>query len=193
MMKKTKIIVLAGSARKESVNKKLARVATKLLFEAGADVEYIDLKDYPMPIYDGDLESECGLPDNAKKIKQKFKEANALVVVSPEYNSSISPLLKNVFDWISRTETENEPTLVAFRGKVAALLSASPGALGGLRGLNHVRDILGNIGVILLPDQLAIGESFKAFDTQGNLVSDKNHDRVKKIMRQLVEVTDSLN
>ena len=139
------ILFLAGSARKESINKKLARLAATMAEATGADVTLIDLKDYDMPIYNGDLEQENGLPENAKKLKKIFIEHDGFFIASPEYNSSYSALLKNTIDWLSRPHKENEPPLTAYKGKVAALGATSPGALGGLRGLVALRMLLGKI------------------------------------------------
>ena len=120
--------------------------------EAGGEVTLIDLKDFPLPLFDQDLEAEQGMPENGTRLKKLFIDHDGLLIASPEYNSSFPAVLKNAIDWVSRP-APGEPSLVAFRGKVATLMSASPGAQGGLRGLVHVRSILGNIGVIVLPDQ----------------------------------------
>src|SRR5262249_15022647 len=150
-----RILAFAGSTRRESFNKKLLQHAAKGAREAGAEVTLLDLKDIPLPLFDQDLEAEHGMPDNGAKLKKLFIDHDGLLIASPEYNSSVTAVLKNALDWVSRP-APGEPSLVAFRGKVAALLSASPGALGGLRGLVHVRSILGNIGVIVLPEQFAV-------------------------------------
>ncbi len=163
------ILAFAGSTRAGSFNKKLIRVAAAAAREAGAEVTLIDLRDLPLPLFDGDLEDAGGLPENAIKLKALLRAHDGFLISSPEYNSSITGVLKNAIDWASRAETDDEPSLVAFRGKAAALLSASPGALGGLRGLVHLRAILGNIGVIVLPDQLALGSAHEAFDEFGAL------------------------
>jgi chromate reductase, NAD(P)H dehydrogenase (quinone) len=187
-----KILVFAGSLRKDSFNKKLARVAAQNAKEAGADVTLIDLKDYPLPVYDGDIESSQGLPDNAKKLKKIFLENQALFISSPEYNSSISGTLKNVFDWVSRSETKEEGSLACYKRKVAALLSASPGALGGLRGLVTVRSILGNIGVLVLPAQVAVSKADEAFADDGSLKDARQAAAVKNLAAELVMVTSKL-
>ena len=155
-MTSPKILAFAGSTRSGSFNKKLIRLAADDARAAGAEVTLIDLRDFPMPLFDGDLEEKEGLPENAKKLKSLMRANDGFLISSPEYNSSVSGVLKNAIDWASREETDDEPPLVCFRGKVAALLSASPGGLGGLRGLVILRSILGNIGVIVLPDQLAV-------------------------------------
>jgi chromate reductase, NAD(P)H dehydrogenase (quinone) len=150
MSNSPKILALAGSARKGSFNVRLLRIAADAVRRSGGDVTLVDLRDYPLPLYDGDLEADEGVPDKAVKLAQLMLDHDALLIASPEYNSSITPLLKNTIDWVSRP-SKNIPGLAAFKGKVAALMSASPGALGGLRGLVHVRSILGNIGVIVFP------------------------------------------
>lgn len=129
-----KILVISGSARKESVNGKVAKVACGLAAEMGVEAEWIDPREHVLPLYDADLEEASGLPDAAKLLKAKFVAADALIFCSPEYNSSVTPLLKNLIDWVSRAESEDEPPLAAYQGKVAGLLSASPGgsvACGG--------------------------------------------------------------
>jgi NAD(P)H-dependent FMN reductase len=158
-----RFLAFAGSTRRESFNKKLVQNATKGARAAGAEVTLLDLKDFPLPLFDQDLEAERGMPDHGAKLKQLFIDHDGLLIASPEYNSSITAVLKNVIDWVSRP-APGEPPLVAFKGKVATLMSASPGALGGLRGLVHVRSILGNIGVIVLPDQIAVAKAREAFN-----------------------------
>ena len=118
----------------------------------------LDLRDYPMPLYDGDLEEASGIPEPARRFKQVLIEHDGFLIASPEYNSSISPALKNAIDWASRP-VPGEPALVAYQGKTAGLMAASPGALGGLRGLVHVRAILGNIGVLVIPEQIAVSSA----------------------------------
>lgn len=166
-MKKPKILVFAGSTRTDSYNKKLAQAAAKIAGEAGAAATYVDLRDLAIPLYDGDLEDQSGLPEGAKKLKGLLRESDGFIIASPEYNSSVTGVLKNAIDWASRSETDDEPSLVAYRGKAAVLLSASPGALGGLRGLVHLRAILGNIGVIVLPEQVAVSKAYELFDDSG--------------------------
>ncbi len=138
-MNKPKILAFAGSTRSASFNKRLARIAAEGARKAGADVTFIDLRDYPMPLYDGDLEDKEGLPANAKKLKEIFLAHKGLLIASPEYNSSMPGVLKNTIDWVSRVSDPKEVPLACFDGKVATLMSASPGALGGLRGLVHLR------------------------------------------------------
>ncbi|MCZ6726530.1 MAG: NAD(P)H-dependent oxidoreductase [Acidobacteria bacterium] len=186
-----RILAFAGSARAGSVNKKLVRVAARMAREAGAEVTEIDLQDFPLPLYDGDLEEDQGVPGNATRIRDLMRDHDGLLLSCPEYNSSITPLLKNTFDWVSRP-ADGQPSLIAFRGKVATLLSASPGALGGLRGLVHVRAILGNVGVLVLPSQVAVSQAHKAFSDDGELADEGAAARVEKAVAELVEVVGKL-
>ena len=163
-----RILAFAGSTRKESFNKKLIHIAVQGARDAGAEVTLIDLKDFSLPLFDQDLEAEQGMPENGQKLKKLFIDHDGLLIASPEYNSSITAVLKNAVDWVSRP-APNEPALVGFKGKVATLMSTSPGALGGLRGLVHVRSILGNIGVIVLPDQIAVAKAHEVFHSDGSL------------------------
>ena len=181
-----RILAFAGSTRRESFNKKLVPIAAKGARDAGAEVTLIDLKDYPLPLFDQDLEAEQGMPENGKKLKKLFIDHDGLLIASPEYNSSFPAVLKNAIDWVSRP-APGEPSLVAFRGKVATLMSASPGALGGLRGLVHVRSILGNIGVIVLPNQIAVAKTHEAFQPDGSLVDAKQQAGIEGLGRTLAE------
>ena len=167
-MSQPKILAFAGSTRQGSFNKQLVRIAAKGAEKAGAQVTVIDLRDYPLPLFDEDDEAASGMPEQGKALKRLMIEHDGVLISAPEYNSSITAVLKNAIDWVSRREG-NEAPLVAFRGKGAALMSASPGALGGLRGLVHVRSILGNIGVIVLPDQVAVPKAADAFTADGEL------------------------
>ena len=185
------ILAFAGSVRKDSFNKKLVRIAADGAREAGIKVTVIDLKDYPLPLFDQDLETAEGLPENAQKLKKLFIDHQSLLIASPEYNSSITPVLKNALDWISRP-APNEAPLAAFQGKVASLISASPGALGGLRGLVHVRAILGNLGVIVLPDQIAVPKAHDAFADDGALKDAKQQAGVRQLGKKLAETVSKL-
>lgn len=184
MSEAPKIAAFAGSLRKDSFNKKLVQIAAKGASAAGADVTYIDLSDYPLPVYNQDIEEKDGIHENAEKLKKILREQDGFLISSPEYNSSISAALKNFIDWTSRPPSDN---LVSFRGKAALLLSASPGGLGGLRGLVHVRSILGNIGVIVLPQQKAVSSAHNVFDDKGNIKDEKQNSEIKKLGADLAE------
>lgn len=172
-----KILAFAGSVRKESFNRKLIRLAIPAAERAGAQVTLIELADYPLPLFDQDLEA-AGTPENAKRLKQVFLEHDGLLIAAPEYNSSITPLLKNTIDWVSRSTSPGEPSVAAFRGKAAGLISASPSGLGGLRGLVHLRSILGNIQVVVIPEQATVPVANEAFDAAGAL---KEPSRLKAV------------
>lgn len=179
-----RILAFAGSLRRDSFNKKLVSIAAQGARDAGAEVTVLDLKDFPLPLFDQDFEAEQGMPENGKKLKKLFIEHDGLLIASPEYNSSVTAVLKNVIDWVSRPAPD-EPSLVAFQGKVAALISASPGALGGLRGLVHVRSILGNIGVVVLPSQIAVAKAHEAFQPDGTLADPKQQAGIEGIGKTL--------
>jgi chromate reductase, NAD(P)H dehydrogenase (quinone) len=187
-----KILAFAGSARQESLNKKLVQIAVQGAKTAGAEVTYLDFRDLPLPLYDEDLEAAEGFPANVLQLKELMKAHQGFLIACPEYNSSITPLLKNAIDWASRPQP-GEPSLACFKDKVAVLMSASPGALGGLRGLIHVRSILGNIGVLVLPDQKAIGNGFQAFDQNGNLKDAAQQSAILELGSKLTAVTARLN
>lgn len=185
-MSAPKILAFAGSTRTGSYNKQLARAAAEAARAAGAEVTFVDLRDLALPLFDEDLESASGLPENAKKLKALLQSHEGLLIASPEYNSSVTAVLKNAIDWASRAESDDEPSLSAFRGKAVALLSASPGALGGLRGLVHLRSILGNLGMHVLPDQFALSKAHEAFDAEGQLLGDRARQQVKGLAEALV-------
>jgi len=175
-----RILAFAGSTRTDSYNKKLVKIAAAGARAAGAEVTYLDLRDFPLPLFDEDLEAAEGLPANARRLKDLLLAHQGFLIASPEYNSSISAVLKNAIDWTSRPAPGEAP-LGAFAGRVAALMSASPGALGGLRGLVHVRAILGNIRVLVLPDQIAVPRAFEAFNADGALVDPAQQAAVEKL------------
>jgi NAD(P)H-dependent FMN reductase len=163
------ILVVAGSARLDSVNRKLARQTVEALRHAGVEATLADLRDFPMPIYDGDLEAGEGIPPAAKALKELTRAHDGFAIASPEYNGSFPALLKNALDWISRPEPGERP-LEVFRGKVAAILSASPGPGGGRRGLHQLRELLEMMSVSVIPRELAIAQSGGAFDDTGRLI-----------------------
>ena len=180
MANPVKILAFAGSLRRESYNKKLVRVAAAGARAAGAEVTELDLRDVPLPIFDEDLEAEEGLPPNARRLKDLMLAHDGFLISAPEYNSSITAVLKNAIDWASRP-VAGEPALACFVGKVASLTAASPGALGGLRGLVTVRSILGNIGVVVMPNQIALPKAHEAFNPDGSLKNPKDQAGVEKL------------
>jgi len=191
-MSQPKIVAFAGSLRAGSYNKKLVALAAEAARAAGAEATVVDLRELALPVFDQDIEDTTGLPECAKKFKALLRASDGFLIASPEYNSSITAALKNAIDWASRAESDDEPSLAAFRGKAAALMSASPGALGGLRGLVTVRSILSNIGVLVLPDQIAINTAHEAFDEAGKLKDERKAKQVAALARGLVELTTKL-
>lgn len=192
MSSQAKILCFAGSLRRTSYNKKLVKIAMDGAKAAGAQVTYIDLYDKPFPLYNEDDEKNYGIPENVIEIKKIMKEHNAFLIASPEYNSSVSGALKNFIDWASRPEPGEKP-LVCFRGRVAGIMSASPGALGGLRGLVTLRSILENIGVIVNPTQVAIATAQEAFDEESQLKDEKKQKAVRDLGAEIEKLATKLN
>lgn len=191
MSNRPKILCLAGSLRKDSFNKKLVKVAMEAAKEAGAETTYVDLKDYPMPIYDGDIEAESGIPENAQKLMKMMKEHHAFLIASPEYNSSISAALKNFIDWTSRPHG-GDKSLACYTGKIAGIMAASPGAMGGLRGLVTLRSILGNISVVVVPEQTAVSQAGDAFTEDGKLKDEKYQKSIANIAKRVTGLTKAV-
>ena len=186
MSTKPRILAFAGSLRKDSYNKKLVAIAAQGARDAGADVTLIDLADYPLPLFDEDCEREQGMPENGKKLKQLFLEHDGLLISSPEYNSGFSAVLKNAIDWVSRSAPGEKP-LSAYVGKTAALIAASPGGFGGLRGLVPLRMLRGNIQVLVIPDQIVIAQAHEAFALDGSLKDAGKQAGTIAIGRKLAE------
>ncbi|MBL6600592.1 MAG: NAD(P)H-dependent oxidoreductase [Alphaproteobacteria bacterium] len=186
-----KILIFAGSARSASFNKKLAAAAAGMAREAGAEVTLLDLADHRLRMYDGDDEAGSGVPEDARALRRIFLAHDGLIIASPEYNSSIAPILKNTLDWISRPDGD-DAMVAAYRGKVAGIMSASPGALGGLRGLVHLRSILGNIGVTMVPQQVAISGAAKAFNEDGSLADEGQAGQVKAVVDAVIRTAGAL-
>ena len=175
-----KILAFAGSLRADSFNKKLVKIAIKGAEAAGAEVTYLDLRDYPLPVFDEDLEKAEGMPANGRKLKDLMFAHDGWLLACPEYNSSITAVLKNTIDWTSRKQGDEAP-LGCFTSKAVTLMAASPGALGGLRGLVVVRMLLSNIGMIVLPNQVAIPNAATAFNPDGTLVDARKNADVTKL------------
>ena len=190
-MPATRILAFSGSLRTDSWNGKLVRASLEGARAAGAEPTFIALRDYPLPIYDQEIEDREGLPQNATKLKELFKSHGGLVLGCPEYNSSITAALKNVIDWVSRP-APNEKSLECFTGKVCGLLAASPGALGGLRGLVTVRYVLSNIGVIVLPQQFALQKASEAFGEDGKLKDPTQQKNAAAIAEKVAQVAMKL-
>jgi NAD(P)H-dependent FMN reductase len=179
-----KVLAFAGSTRKDSYNKKLVAQAAEMARQKGAKVTVIDLLDYPMPLYDGDLEAKQGLPTFAKKFRELMIQNDAIIIASPEYNGSISAVLKNALDWASRGE-KGQYSPDAYQGKKFAIMSASPGKGGGIRGLVHLRAILEGLGGTVMKDQVTVPEAYKAFDDKGKLSLELNRKLQQEINQLL--------
>ena len=188
----TNILAFAGSARRASFNKRLIKIAASGARDAGARVTLIDLADFSMPLFDQDLEAARGMPPAAGEFKTLLIQHDGFLIASPEYNSALSPLLKNAIDWASRSEAEDEKPLAAYTGKFAGIMAASPSALGGLRGLIALRMLLGNLGVTVLPGQLAVPHARQAFAEDGSLVDPKKHRTASGIGVQLAQMIGRL-
>ncbi len=189
--KKPRLLAFAGSLRRGSLNKRALRAAVPMARAAGAEVTEIDLSDFRLPVYDGDLEEEEGLPESARRLKELMKSHDGFLICTPEYNGSIPGMLKNVIDWASRAE-EGEAPLACFTGKTAGLMSASPGALGGIRSLAAVRAILENLGVLVAPRQVAISQAHAAFAEDGSFLDAKRAAAVAAMTAALAELTRRL-
>jgi len=192
MAERLRVLAFAGSTRRDSFNRKLVRLAATGAREAGAVVSEIDLADFRLPLFDQDEEAEQGKPERAAALKRLFVDHDALLIASPEYNGSLTGVLKNTIDWVSRSDDGETTPLLAFRGKAVALMSASPGVLGGLRGLVHLRAILGGLGCIMLPEQVAVPMAREAFDTGGGLSDQRQQEKVLGLGRSLAEVGHKL-
>ena len=176
-----KILAFAGSLRKDSYNKKLVKIAVQGALEAGAKVTYIDLREFPLPFYDQEIEDSEGLPSNAMILKKMMWEHDGFLLACPEYNSSMSAVFKNTIDWTSRKATPDETFLSCFIDKAISLMSASPSPVGGLRGLVHVRSMFSNLFTHVLPDQKCIGAAYEAFDEKGQLKSSTHQEEVMRL------------
>lgn len=191
-MSAPKILAFSGSLRVESFNQKMVKVAAEGAKAAGAEVTVISLREYPLPLMDEDLEAASGLPENARNLKDLFKSHDGVLLASPEYNGSVTAALKNAIDWVSRPLGDDEP-LEAFGNKVWCIMSASPGGLGGIRGLIHLRSLLGGIRVHVIPQQHALGGAGDKFDAQGKLTDEKLRESVMGLGRTLADTCRKLN
>lgn len=179
----TKVLAFTGSLRSDSVNKKLLIEAASIAKQMGATVDIIDLNEYPMPFYHGDLEASEGLPESAKRLRQKMMQSQIILIATPEYNGSVSGVLKNAIDWASRNE-KGEPSRDAFKGKKFIIMSATPGQGGGTRALAHLQVIIENVGGIVMPEKMALPNAYSAFDEKGHLTEMKQNKRLTAIVKQ---------
>lgn len=183
-----KILVFAGSIRAGSFNARLAALAAKELALAGADVTRISLEDYPLPLYDGDSEAQSGAPDHARKLKQMMAGHAGVFIASPEYNASLTPLLKNTIDWISRVRERGEPPLAVFKNRAFAIGGASNSPYGALRSLMALRQVLElGCGALVIPEQITVFRAGEAFDDNDNLTDEHAANTLKRVLGRLIE------
>jgi chromate reductase, NAD(P)H dehydrogenase (quinone) len=188
-MSNPRILVFAGSIRSGSFNARLAAIAAKELALAGAEVTHISLHDYAMPIYDGDLEAGSGAPENAVKLKRMMMLHQGVFIASPEYNASVTPLLKNTLDWISRVREGREPPLAAYKNRVFALGGASNGQYGAMRSLLALRQVLEiGCGALVSPDQIAVSRAADAYDEMDQFKDEQNTVRLRNVVRRLIDM-----
>ena len=186
-MSALKILVIPGSLRTGSLNARLAAVAASELAQAGAEVTRIALSDFPLPIYDGDLQAKSGVPKHAVNLKRMMSAHHGVLIVTPEYNSSVPALVKNTIDWISRVQDANETRGEVFRERVFAIASASGGRLGGTRALAALRLILSACHATVIPNQLALSFADEAYDEMDRLKNAADSDALKALARQLID------
>jgi NAD(P)H-dependent FMN reductase len=187
-MPQPKILVFAGSIRTGSFNARLAALAAKELALIDADVTRISLEDFPLPLYDGDLEAKSGVPANALNLKRMMAEHRGVFIASPEYNASVTPLLKNTIDWISRVHERGEPPLAVFKGRAFALGGASDSAYGAVRSLMALRQVLElGCGALVIPEQITVFRASEAFDEMDNLKEERAASSLKRLVQRLAD------
>lgn len=191
--KHPRILFFAGSARKGSHNMRLAELGARIAEANGIAATFADLGDYPLPLYDADLQKNTGIPDNALKFEALMRVHTGVFIACPEYNASITPLLKNLLDWLSRIRNENDENQTVFKTRVFALGSSSPGGMGGLRGLNTVRTVLEiGLGALVLPEQFAVPRAIEAYDDHGHLKNKEGQEQYKALIHKLARAVHFL-
>jgi chromate reductase len=184
-----KVLVLAGSLRSGSHNARLAALAAKELTAAEAEVTRISLADYPLPLFDADLMSDSGLPRQAIELRNVLTAHQGVFIASPEYSASVSPLIKNAIDWLSRARDSSEQNYAVYKNRVFALGAAANGSAGGVRGLMALRQVLElGCGALVLPEQITVGRAGQAFDEMDNLKDEAQAATLKGIVRRLIEM-----
>lgn len=191
-MSALKILVIPGSLRSGSLNAKLAAVAAHGFAQAGAEVSRISLADFPLPIYDGDLQAKSGVPKNAVNLKRMIGAHHGVLIVTPEYNSSVPPLLKNAIDWVSRVQDPHEVRGQVFRDRVFAIAAASGGRLGGSRALAALRLILSACQATVIPNQLALSFAEHAYDDMDRLRHPADVEAMQAMVRQLIDLSQRM-
>ena len=191
-MSALKILVIPGSLRTGSLNARLAAAAAHEIAQAGADVSRISLNDFPLPIYDGDLQAKSGVPKNAVNLKRMMAAHHGVLIVTPEYNASVPALLKNAIDWISRVQDTHEVRGQVFRDRAFAIAAASESRLGGARSLAALRLILSACHAVVIPNQLALSFASEAYDDMDRLKHPADIEALKALVRQLIEFSQAM-
>jgi NAD(P)H-dependent FMN reductase len=191
-MSALKILVIPGSLRSGSLNARLAAVAAHEIALAGAEVTRISLADFPLPIYDGDLQTKSGVPKNAVNLKRMMGAHHGVLIVTPEYNSSVPPLVKNSIDWVTRVQDPHETRGQVFRERAFAIAAASGGRLGGARALAALRLILAACHAMVVPNQLALSFAEEAYDDTDRLKHPADIEALKAVVRQLIDFSQRM-
>ena len=187
-----RVLAMSGSARMGSLNQRLLNVAVQGALAAGAKVTVVSLSDFPLPFFDSELEQEQGVPANALDLQKLFSEHDALLVASPDYNGGYTALLKNTIDWMSRPTTEKVSGMALFANKPTAVISASPGPMGGIRSMLAMRGVLEKLGAVLIPQTFTLGVAHLAFAENGQLTNPQVEGEVKAVGAALVKVSGAL-
>ncbi len=194
MTSTVRLLFFAGSSRTGSYNQRLAELGAKIAEANGIASTFADIGEYPMPLYNGDDEATSGPPENAYKFKELMAAHTGIFIASPEYNSSITPLLKNTLDWVSRVREPAPSGAEVYKTRVFALGSASPGGMGGLRSLTTVRQVLElGLGALVLPDQFAVSRAKDAFDADGHLHNKESQEIFKALIQKLARAAHVLH
>jgi NAD(P)H-dependent FMN reductase len=191
-MSALKILVIPGSLRTGSLNARLAAAAAYEFAQAGAEVTRISLADFPLPIYDGDLQTKSGVPKNAINLKRMIGAHHGVLIVTPEYNSSVPPLVKNTIDWVSRVQDAHEVRGQVFRERPVGIAAASEGRLGGTRSLAALRLILTACRALIVPNQLALSFASEAYDDMDRLKHPADVEALNALVRQLIDVSQRM-
>jgi NAD(P)H-dependent FMN reductase len=179
-MSQPAILAIAGSTRTESFNRKLLALAVRSGRIAGLDIDHVELADYPIPIFNEDLEAQHGQDPNATLLRHKLETSDGLMLACPEYNGSLTPLLKNVIDWVSRTEGGGAGVEV-YRGKTALLIGASPGRLGATRAMKHLDAVLDGVGVHVMPKHFSVPHAAGAFDASDEFTAEESREQLERL------------
>jgi NAD(P)H-dependent FMN reductase len=189
MTESVRLLFFAGSTRQASYNRKLAHCAHGAALAKGLSADLIELSDYPMPIYNGDAEAKDGPPENARKLMELMRGYQGIFIASPEYNASVTPLLKNTLDWVSRVRDPADKGFDVYRSRVFALGAASPGQFGGMRSLLSIRQVLAvGLGAMVLPDQIAVPNAASAFDENGVLTNERSRTQLDTVIVRLADI-----